>query len=139
MLSASDSLFAFMIQISALERYWHLFYFILLPQNANVTGWTRLMETVSLVIPTHSNVYWMAPNGFQGSSNHDYLMWETYSVKDRVFVHPVPTANITDLSFLEKLVEDRWLRRQDFWGSVITATAVVLPVNYDFRHPLNCC
>lgn len=113
------------VQIAGLERYWHIFYFIFLNGNENVDKFLRLMEAVSLVSPADSNVYWILQHGGQDTTNEEFLMWETYSVKDIACPGPVPSSNIQDISFFGEIVEEKWRRRRDFRGSVITATAVV--------------
>ena len=83
------------------------------------------MEVVSPITPIHSNVYWIAQNGGNGTTNEEFLMWETYFVKRLAFVQPVSTINIQKLSYFGELVEDNWLSRQDFCGAVIKTTPVV--------------
>ena len=59
----------------------------------------------------------------------ELLMWETYSVKVTAFVQRVSTANIRELSYFGDLVGEKRKTRQDFHGSLITATAAVRPVD----------
>ena len=102
--------------------------------NSSAAKWIDLMERVSLVIPTHADVYWIVQDGGKVTGNEEFSIWETYCVKDLTFVQPVLTTRIQDLSYLGKLVDDKSRRRQDFRGSVITATAVVSAVT---AFPLN--
>ena len=55
-------------------------------------------------------------------------MWETYAVKNIGFANSVSTSNIQDVSYFGKRVEDKWRRRQNIYGAVISATAVVCQV-----------
>ena len=122
----NNSSSVFLIQISALENSWHLVYFIIVPEtNDGYAKWVKLMEALSPLIPIHSSVYWVAQNDSHDTTSERFTMWETYSVKDNGFFHRVPPANIEDFSYFGKLIEDKWRRRQDFRGSVITATTVV--------------
>ena len=132
---SKNSLSVFLIQISALENSWHLIYFIVVPEiNDGYEKWVKLMEALSPVIPTHSSVYWVAQNDSHDTTSERFTVWETYSVKDKAFFHRVPTANIEDLSYFGKLMEDKWRRRADFRGSVITATTVVPSITIYFHH-----
>ena len=120
-----SSFILFLTQVAGLERHWHPLYFIFLPPNEDISNCIKLMERVSHVIPIHANVYWISQSGDKDTSREEFRIWETYSVKGLAVVQPLSTGHIQNLSCLRNLVEDKWRRRQDFRGSVITATAVV--------------
>ena len=80
----------------------------------------------SHVVPIHSDVYWILETAVDTRMNDQFLTWETYYVKNLTFVQPVSSSNIDESSYFANLVKNKWFRRQDFRGSTIIATAVVL-------------
>ena len=123
----SSSFWSHLNQFSALENNWNLFYFLLLPPNHDFSKYIELMERTSAVIPMHSLVYWIVQADEDGTSGNEELMiWEGYMVKNMTLVQQsTPASNIQNFSYFGELVQNKWWRRQDFQGSIITATAAV--------------